>query len=257
MPPFAVLFEDEALLIVEKPAGIHSVALDNEAGGHSLADELLARFPGLREAAERPGDAGLIQRLDFGTSGVMIAAKSRPVWDSLRADIQAGRIHKTYYAVVEGELPAEASVDNFIGSPYRRAQKVRVYDAPPKRGRVLAAHSRFVRRAVDADANISLAMVEAPTARRHQVRVHARTLGHALIGDVLYGSTRRLDEIFSGLDETTAGGFCLHAGFVELLHPLHRRKLAINAPAPEFLRQRFSETALRGERSPAHPAAAL
>jgi 23S rRNA-/tRNA-specific pseudouridylate synthase len=122
-----ILHEDEALLVTLKPAGIHSVALTEGEAAPSIGAQLLEAFPFLREVADRPGDAGLINRLDFGTSGILIGAKTRAAWEILRGDIQNGRIKKRYLAVVEGISPKETAIENYIGSPYRRSQKVRVW----------------------------------------------------------------------------------------------------------------------------------
>lgn len=235
------LFEDDALFILHKPANAHSVAHSEGEGEPSVAADLLAASPQLREVADRPGDAGLVNRLDFGTSGILIGAKSRAVWEALRGDIQSGEIKKRYLAVLEGIAPLSRTIENFIGSPYRRAQKVRVYDDLPRDGRALPAISIFRLREPHAAQNISLVEVEAPTARRHQIRVHARSIGHPLVGDTLYGATRSLGDIFT----EQANGFCLHAYSVELTHPLHRRTLSIVDPAPEYLSAVFSEKALR------------
>ncbi|MFM1848279.1 MAG: hypothetical protein RL417_1753 [Pseudomonadota bacterium] len=236
------LFEDEALLIVHKPAGIHSVALDEADANDSIAGTLLRYCPALREVADRPGDAGLINRLDRGTSGILIGAKSRTVWEILRSDIQAERIEKRYIAVVEGAAPPRTEIENFIGSPYRRAQKVRTYAKMPPGGRALPARSVFTRREENAAMGVSLVEVYAPTARRHQIRAHAKSLGHPLIGDTLYGSSRSFREICGATAPET---FCLHAFWVDLTHPIHRGKVTVTDPLPEFLGSIFSETALR------------
>lgn len=231
-----ILHEDEALLVTLKPAGIHSVALAEGEEAPSIGAQLLAAFPFLREVADRPGDAGLINRLDFGTSGILIGAKTKAAWEILRGDIQTGRIKKRYLAVVEGISPKETTIENYIGSPYRRSKKVRVYESLPADGRGLPATSTFLLRESNAEHNVSLVEIEAPTARRHQIRVHAKTLGHPLIGDELYGSERKLHEIF-----TTPGleGFCLHAFHAELLHPVTKAPLTFVDPAPEYLREIF------------------
>lgn len=230
------LFEDEVVFVIHKPAGIHSVAHTEDEETPSIAADLLDRSPHLREVADRPGDAGLINRLDFSTSGILIGAKTRAVWQTLRGDIHEGRIQKRYLAVVEGVPPEETTLENFIGSPYRRSQKVRVYESLPPGGRALPARSTFSRRESNTLHDVSLVEVEAPTARRHQIRVHARTLGHPLVGDKLYGSTRRLDELFPGVGSSE---FCLHAFQVEFLHPLTQAPIRIFDQPPDYLREIF------------------
>lgn len=224
---------------------MHSVKLPKSGGGPAIADRLLGWWPHLATVSEKPEDAGLIHRLDQGTSGLLIAAKSRRVWLALRQALVAGELSKRYTVVLDGIMHESQTVTNFLGSPYRRGRKVRAYERPAPR--TLPATSRFTPIAIDRSANITLAMVEAPTARRHQVRAHAALLGCPLLGDTLYGSTRRLDHVFRTVPPENAAGFCLHAGAISLEHPRTGGTLSFVAPPPEYLAELFTQTALQAE----------
>jgi len=238
-PP--IVYEDDALVVIDKPAGIHSVRLPDGKGGESIADLLVARYPPIGAVADKPEDAGLIHRLDSGTSGVLIAAKTSTAWSALREALRAGEITKRYLVILEGELVGQQIIENFLGSPHRRGKKVRGYDhAAP---RALPARSIFRRLEFNANHCVTLALVDAPTARRHQVRAHAAALGHPLVGDTLYGAKRRLEEIFVSLAGTYNDGFCLHAAEVVVRHPVDGRTLTIVAPPPLFIGQIFSRSA--------------
>ena len=227
----ATLFEDEELLVLAKPAGMHSVQLESSTAP-SVAQWLLERHPAQALVASRAGDAGLIQRLDFETSGVLIAAKSPRVWELLRRMLQGGEVAKQYLALLDGELNEAAQVDNFIGSPNRGAAKMRVYEKKPvKSQRALAAQTGFTPVSVIAHGAATLVRAEAPTARRHQIRAHAAYLGFPLLGDGRYGSTRRLRQILQS-DEVPQ--FFLHALSIGLRHPLSGGLIEICAPLPSY-----------------------
>jgi len=120
------LYEDSDLFAVYKPAGVHSVRLP-EGGGASVADSLARHDATLTDAAPRSEDCGLIQRLDLETSGVLLGAKNRAMWDLLFKALLQGDIKKTYVALVEGEMRGRTSFSSYIGTPHRGARKVKVY----------------------------------------------------------------------------------------------------------------------------------
>ena len=244
MFPPVILFEDDTLWLLHKPGGIHTVAHTAEDSAGSIGAHLLEVAPSLSAVSDRPGDAGLVNRLDFGTSGILIGAKTRSAWEVLRADIQGGRVSKRYLAVVEGVLSGIVERADFIGSPYRRAKKVRVYDSMPGDGRALSAHSIFTSRETNEPRNVSLVEILAPTARRHQIRAHASRLGHPLLGDALYGSTRSLAELFA---PAVTPEFMLHAYMVELSHPVSGERVRVIDPPPSFLGEVFTQRSLQVE----------
>jgi 23S rRNA pseudouridine1911/1915/1917 synthase len=235
-PP--ILYEDDALVVIAKPAGIHSARLPDGKGGASIADLLVARYPAIGVVAEKSEDAGLIHRLDSGTSGILIAAKTATTWSALHEALRAGEITKRYLVVLEGELVGQHTIENFLGSPHRRGRKMRGYNyAAP---RTLQARSSVHPLEFNPHHGVTLAMVEAPTARRHQVRAHTAALGHPLVGDALYGAKRRLEEVFGSLPDNYRDGFCLHATEVVVRHPIDGRTLTIVAPPPPFIGRIFS-----------------
>ncbi len=235
--PF-LLYEDSRCFVLDKPAGLHSVGLAGE-GSENLAAMLAQIDKALMSASEKPEDAGLAQRLDRDTSGVILGAKDRAAWKELRSAIQAGQLEKSYLIVAEGKFPLEAVADTFIGSPNRGARKVRIYrDAPAKSQRALPAHTSFERIAYDEARDISLVRAFAPTARRHQVRAHAAFLKHPLLGDALYGSRRTTREALPKIEGLPA--FLLHAEALTFRSPDDKRERRITAPIPNALRSLFS-----------------
>jgi len=208
------LYEDSDLFAVYKPAGVHSVRLP-EGGGVSVADALARHDATLIHAAPRPEDCGLIQRLDLETSGVLLGAKNRAMWELLFKALLQGDIKKTYVALVEGELRERTTLSSYIGTPHRGARKVKVYEKEPaKSARALPGTTVFTPIGVPCPKGTTLVTGHASPARRHQVRAHAAHLNHPLVGDSLYGATSALDAF-----TTQPRQFFLHAWQVEFAHP--------------------------------------
>ncbi len=226
----SILFEDDFLLALDKPPAIHS-AMVSSSHEPSIAQLLLEQHPELANASAKREDAGLVQRLDYETSGVLLVAKTRPVWDALHEALLAGEIKKSYLCVCEGRFPERQQLTTYIGSPYRRAGKVRVYVAAPKKPvRALQGSSVFTALAYDEASDLSLIEVQASPARRHQVRAHAAHLGHVLVGDQLYGSMREAPQ-----SPRSPPAFILHSHEIAFTHPASRQPIRVVANAPEYL----------------------
>lgn len=219
------LYQCEHLFAVDKPPGVHSVRIAG-GGGPSLADMLLQWRPDLASVGTPGVDAGLVSRLDYSTSGVLLGATSQPVWERLHRMILSGAVEKLYVAYLQGQLGEQHSVTTFIGSPNRGAKKMKVYERPPpKSARALEGSTTF--RPVQYDSVGTWAEVTASPARRHQVRAHAAYLGYPLIGDTLYGATERLPGSGGGQRE-----FILHAARVCFDHPETAARITITASLP-------------------------
>jgi 23S rRNA-/tRNA-specific pseudouridylate synthase len=224
------LFDDGDIFAVYKPAGAHSVQL-RKGGGWSIADELLRENPSLAKASEKPGDAGLVNRLDEETSGILLGATSRSVWERLYKQALNGEVHKRYTMLVEGRVAKDFSITSFIGTPHRGASKVKVYERrPPAWARALEGTTRYTPHLHIPLHNVTILLASASPARRHQVRAHAAHLGVPLIGDSLYGSTRPLPPIVR-----SSRRFFLHAYQVTLTHPIFGREIVIESPFEDEL----------------------
>jgi len=227
-----IRFEDSDLLVIDKPPGVHSVELPR-GGGEAIATTLKARYPEIAAASEKPEDGGLIHRLDFDTSGLLIAAKNRAAWSTLRAALQRGAIEKLYLAVVDGEAPSTLTIEGWIGSSSRTASTVRVFAQQPRQKfRALPAKTCFERLGFSAKDDFSVVRAIAPTARRHQIRAHAAASGFPLTGDSAYGSRRSLPTAL-----TDGRSFFLHAYTVSFPHPITGVRQTVSLPMPVALEQ--------------------
>ncbi len=222
-----LLYEDDDLFIVNKPAQLHSVQSGLD-GGHSVADLLLQSRPHLSEVAPKKGDAGLIQRLDFSTSGLLLGAKSRDAWIALHDQLLSGGLSKSYVALVHGNPAATSEVTTFIGSPYRHPKKMRIYESvPPKGHRALSGTTKF-RVLESIGDSFALVQATASPARRHQIRIHGAHLNHTLVGDALYGSPADFRSLL-GIDRD----FFLHASEIEFRHPGTTATIRMTSPYEE------------------------
>jgi 23S rRNA pseudouridine1911/1915/1917 synthase len=215
---FRVVFEDEWLAVISKPAGL----VVHPAPGHptgTLVNALLARA-----GRPLPGDAdrpGIVHRLDAGTSGLMIVALEETAHDRLRALMTAHEVERTYLALVEGSPPANATVDAPIGRSPRHRKKMAVVAGGKE------AVTTF--RRLEAFPDCALLEVRPQTGRTHQIRVHLATTGYPVIGDRVYGRDRKL-AVRLGL----ARQF-LHAAGLAFVHPMTGEDVTLEDPMPPDL----------------------
>ena len=229
MPPLPegleILFEDAAVLAVAKPAGLHVFPL-RRGERQSVWSRLKKMRPGLTKVGD-PAAPAFAHRLDLGTSGILLAAKTDRAYRRLREAFEKGQVEKEYLALVEGVLSDPVEVDLPIGSRYRRSAKVQV--------QLPGRHLRGVRPArtsaepLAGSDDLTLCRVRIQTGVRHQIRAHLRYLGHPVAGDLDYGASR----IVLNLEDR----FFLHAWRVSLSHPQTGSALEICCPLPLDLLQ--------------------
>jgi 23S rRNA pseudouridine1911/1915/1917 synthase len=219
----AVLYSDDALVALDKPAGVPSHPLAAGELG-TLANALVARFPECAAAGADPREAGLAHRLDAGTSGVIVAARARAVWDALRDAFRGGRVLKTYLALVVGVLDAAREIDAPIAHDRSGAGGVRVGAREGAQDALTEVEpvERFA-------GGFTLVRCRARTGRMHQVRAHLAWAGFPVAGDARYG----------GPD--FPGGAFLHAAALALPHPVTGVRLALEAPLPDGRRRALDQ----------------
>ncbi len=220
---FDVVYEDEALLVVDKPAGL----VVHPGAGHpagTLQHGLLHRDERLASVPR----CGIVHRLDKDTTGLMVVARTLAAHTALVEQLQAREVRREYLALSYGELTGGGEV----AAPIGRHPRDRVRMAVTPRGRPAVTHYRLLRRYP----GMTLLRVRLETGRTHQIRVHLAHLGHPLVGDTLYGGRLRLPP---GAPEAVARalrGFqrqALHAAALGLSHPSSGEALHWEAPLPE------------------------
>jgi len=234
--PLKILFEDEHLLAINKDHSTHSVMQPNSIE-NSVAFALSNYLKDAALISPKKEDSGLVQRLDYETSGVIIAAKSREVWELLHRAPASNSIQKTYLSLVEGHFPNSLKLENLIGASGRHSKKVRVFTKQARsKFRCLPAETSFQLLKFFKHSDLSLIEANIHAGRRHQLRAHAAFAGHPLIGDTLYGSTRSMAELDCSLNcIDSRPNFFLHARRLKLQHPKTLKTLLIEAPLPEWI----------------------
>ena len=193
-----ILFEDAAIILVNKPAGVATLVGDRA----SVQDELLEKYPA-QKALE---DSGIVHRLDNGTSGILLIAKSEEYYKALRDMFAKGKITKRYLALVLGSTPSEGIITEPI--THKNDKKMSV-DAKGQE-----AHTHYERLRVCGYGRYSLLEVTIKTGVRHQIRVHLAFAGYPLAGDELYQK-----KVHKERDRTGLARPFLHSSYISFAHP--------------------------------------
>ena len=212
--PYAIAYEDEYLLIVDKPAGV----VVHPARGH-WTGTLAQALAGRGAAGGEPWRAGIVHRLDRETSGLLVVAKDETVHTELKALLAARQLRREYLALVEGHPQARTgTIDAPIGRDRRDRVLMSIDTDEPREART---HFALERR----QAATSLLRITLETGRTHQIRVHLAAIGHPVCGDPQYGSAGAF-----GLQRQF-----LHAARLAFAHPVTDATVDVRSPLPEDL----------------------
>ena len=228
--PLNVLYEDDQVLVIDKPAGlvVHPGA-GNPDG--TLVNALLFRDPNLAAVPR----AGVVHRLDKDTSGVMVVARTLQAQTALVEQLSARDVHRQYLAVVVGALVSGGTADAPIDRHPRDRLKMAVRDD----GRDAVTHYRL-RERFRAHTALECRL---ETGRTHQIRVHMAHLKSPIIGDPLYSGALKLPKGATDTLVAELRGFkrqALHAETLEFLHPVSGEPVRASAPVPEDLQRLMS-----------------
>ncbi|MBW2731707.1 MAG: RluA family pseudouridine synthase [Deltaproteobacteria bacterium] len=223
---FEVLYEDEFLIAIDKPAGlpVHATARYHR---NTLTAVLRERY-----AAEEQVPR-LVHRIDRETSGVLLLARRRDVESALKQALAARSVHKAYLAITWGDPGPSGMIDAPIGPDPESGIRVKMR----ARADGLPSRTRYRRLAVKG----GYALVEAypETGRQHQIRVHLASLGTPIVGDKLYGPdpSCMLEHLETGWTEALAARLelprhALHAARICFEHPVHRKSMTVESPFP-------------------------
>jgi 23S rRNA pseudouridine1911/1915/1917 synthase len=227
--PLEILYEDEDLAVIDKPAGLVVHAGAGIRSG-TLVNALLYHFQHLSQGgnSQRPG---IVHRLDKETSGLMVVAKNDYAHLQLARQFQSRQVTKTYIALVHGRMEmGHGEITSPIGRDRVRRVKMTTRTTKSREActqyRVLERFERF-----------TLLRVNIKTGRTHQIRVHLTSLKHPVVGDRLYGAPAMV--LFPGQKhwQPTMNRNFLHAAELEVSHPSTMKKLKFESPLPEELNQ--------------------
>ena len=221
--PLSVVYEDEDLAVIDKPAGL--VVHPGSGTTDTVVHALLYRFGNLSRSGGE-GRPGIVHRLDKWTSGLLIVAKNDWTHAALSKAFQSRTVEKTYRALVHGRLRrSSGQIDLSIG---RHATIRTRMSAQAARGR--SASSTY--RKLEEIGNFSLLEVQIKTGRTHQIRVHLSAIGHPVVGDDVYGERAyaQFSKKYGKL-----GRYFLHAAELKFTHPRTGQPLHLHSPLPPEL----------------------
>lgn len=235
--PLELVFEDDHLIVVNKPAGmvVHPAA-GNVDG--TLVNALLFHCAGRLSSINGVARPGIVHRIDKDTSGLLVVAKTDAAHEGLAKQFADHSISRRYLAVcADHPNPPSGTVSTRIGRSDRDRKKMAVLPDDSSRGKHAITHYETVRRLTHA----ALIECRLETGRTHQVRVHCSSIGHPLLGDPVYG--RAPKALRSLLDKLGFRRQALHAASLGFKHPISGESLDFQAELPADMRELIDETA--------------
>jgi 23S rRNA pseudouridine1911/1915/1917 synthase len=234
--PLEIVYEDDTLVVINKPAGmvVHPAA-GNWSG--TVLNGLLYRYG---DAAAGLPRAGIVHRLDKETSGLMVVARTLEAQTVLTRQLQARTVKRRYVALVWGTMPDAGTIDAPIGRDPRDRTRMAVVESAS--GKYARTHYRTIDRAMWKEQPVSAIHCDLETGRTHQIRVHCAHIRHPLLGDPVYGHARGKRSVAPLPD-----GFerqALHAWRLGLIHPTTGREINWRADVPEDIERLAEELGL-------------
>jgi 23S rRNA pseudouridine1911/1915/1917 synthase len=227
--PLTILFEDEHLLVVDKPAGlvVHPAAGNLDG---TLVNALLHHCAGKLSGIGGVARPGIVHRIDKDTSGLLVVAKTDVAHEGLAKQFAAHSIDRRYLAIVSGvPTVSVGTVDAPLARSAANRKKIAIVEGD--RGKRAVTHWKRLKVLRDA----ALVECRLETGRTHQVRVHMASIGHALIGDPVYGRAGKAHGRL--LKELQFHRQALHAAELGFTHPVTKRHLSFSSPMPPDMQE--------------------
>lgn len=234
MTPFPILYEDNHLLVVVKPAGIATMGLP--AGEETLLTQAQSY---IKDRYQKPGKVylGVVSRLDVPVSGVIVFARTSKAAERLNAQFRTRQVEKEYIALVSGNLVSgNHAAENVIAKKDECVDWL-LHDERHRSVRIVSAETRGAQEArlkyevLERHKNFSLLRIQLLTGRKHQIRVQLAQRGFPICGDRKYGSTYIFPR---GTLPQNINGITLHAASLTITHPVREEILTFTAPIPDF-----------------------
>jgi 23S rRNA pseudouridine1911/1915/1917 synthase len=231
-----IVFEDDHLLVVDKPAGmvVHPAAGNFDG---TLVNALLHHCAGRLSGIGGVARPGIVHRIDKDTSGLLVVAKTDVAHEGLAAQFARHSIDRRYLAVVGGRPnPASGTIDAPLARSAANRKKIAIVEG--NRGKRAVTRYRIVTPLRDA----ALTECRLETGRTHQVRVHMASIGHPLLGDPVYGRTRPAHREI--LKELNFHRQALHAAALGFIHPVSKQNLSFESALPSDIQELFGALAV-------------
>lgn len=214
--PIDIIYQDNDVAVINKPQGL-TVHAGNGTDGSTLVNALLYHLDNLSSinGVIRPG---IVHRIDKNTSGLLVVAKNDKAHLSLAKQLEDKTCSRVYYALLEGVLKEDSGV---VSTKIGRNPKDRTKMAVVPNGREAITHFKVIKRYT----NYTFCEFSLKTGRTHQIRVHAKHLGHPIVGDKEYGYKNQ---------KFNLDGQLLHAGKLAFVHPTTNKKVTFECPIPQY-----------------------
>ena len=227
--PLDIVYEDDHLLVLNKPAGM----VVHPAAGHAdgtLVNALLHHCKGQLSGIGGVARPGIVHRIDKDTSGLLVTAKSDVAHVGLAKQFADHSIERKYFAIVQGHpRPAKGTVTGNIGRSRQDRKKMAIVE--DDRGKHAVTHYETIEKLRDA----ALVQCQLETGRTHQVRVHMASLGHSLLGDPVYSRTHKAHRNL--LKSRNFARQALHATTLGFIHPVFVEKMVFSAEIPDDMKE--------------------
>lgn len=217
--PLSILYEDQDILVVNKPKGMVVHPANGNPDG-TLVNAVMAICHESLSGIGGEIRPGIVHRLDKDTSGVIVVAKNDKAHINLSEQLKNHAVEKTYWALVRGLVKENEAT---ISMPIGRSTKDRKKMAVDRKGKQAVTHFRVLERYPEY--GCTLLEIKIETGRTHQIRVHLSEIGYPVIGDTVYSN---------GKNEWNIQGQCLHAKSLRFNHPITGKEMFIEAPLPDY-----------------------
>lgn len=228
--PIEIVYEDKCLAVVNKPQGM-TVHMGNGNADGTLVNALLYKLDSLSgiNGVIRPG---IVHRIDKDTSGLLVVAKNDAAHINLSGQIANKTCRRTYFALLEGIVKEDSgNITTYIGRDPRDRVKMAV--VPPEKGKIAVTDFCVEKRFAE---GYTLCRFDLHTGRTHQIRVHAKYMGHPVVGDPVYGIKKQ---------KFNLNGQLLHAAKLTFTHPETGEEMTFEAPLPDYFNEILSKLHLR------------
>ena len=234
--PLDIVFEDDYLIVVDKPAGmvVHPAAGNRDG---TLVNALLHHCRGRLSGIGGVARPGIVHRVDKDTSGLLVVAKSDAAHEGLARQFAAHTVERAYLALVNGHpVPPAGTIEGKIGRSDTNRKKMSVLPEKSSRGKHATTH--YITKAVLEGCALIECRLE--TGRTHQIRVHLASIGNSLLGDPVYGRANR--QVRPVLERLAFRRQALHAATLGFVHPITGSDSLFTSPLPADMRELIDET---------------
>ena len=227
--PLDIIYEDSDIIVINKQSGMVVHPAPGVYSG-TLVNALLYHCKGSLSGIGGVIRPGIVHRIDKDTSGLLVVAKNDAAHLSLSEQLKTHDVSRIYHAIVLGNIKEDSgTVNNPIGRHPVDRKKMAIITDPARKAREAITHFEIIERFATPYGRFTYVKCKLETGRTHQIRVHMASIGHALLGDGVYGGGNNK---FEATNRELINGQCLHARCLELTHPQTGKKMTIESPLP-------------------------